>query len=122
MSQTQINRMKYLAAESRFLGEAAQLGAALKYSPDQPRAPAGRPEGGQWITQAGSESTDVAGVWNELNRAKCEAQYDSDMLQCSFAASARYRSACENQAMTRRNTCMKDDPIPPLIYYLASTQ
>ncbi len=122
MSRTLINQLRYFAAESRVLGEAAQLRTVLKYRPDQPRAPAGGPDGGQWIPLSGNNPADVAGVWNEVNRAKCEAQFDSDMLQCSFAASARYRSACENQAMTRRNTCMKDDPIPPLIYYLASAR
>jgi hypothetical protein len=33
-----------------------QLLRALKYSPDQPRVPAGNPDGGQWTSIAGNES------------------------------------------------------------------
>ena len=125
MLKTMIARLKYYSAEQRLDQAAKRLAQALKYSPDQPRDTNGRWV--DWIhagaaTGTEEESSTVAGPWNELNRVKCEAQFDSDMLQCSLVASARFRAACENQAMTRRTTCMKDDPVPPLIYYLADAQ
>lgn len=55
---------------------------------------------------------------NEANRTKCELQYDSDLFQCSLAASARSRQACREQAQSRFTLCMKDQPVPDLIYYL----
>ena len=88
----------------------------LKYSPDQPRAPAGQPDGGQWINW--NRTREAMGLYDEANRAKCELQYDSDMFQCSFAASARSRQACREQAQSRFTLCMKNLPIPDLIYYL----
>lgn len=88
----------------------------VKYNPNQPRAPAGRPDGGQWIDS--HSSSKVAGPFNELNRAKCEAQYQSDEFQCTFAALARSRQACLEQARSRYTSCMKDLPIPDLTYYL----
>lgn len=88
----------------------------VKYSPNQPRAPAGRPDGGQWIDS--HSSVKVAGPFNELNRAKCEAQYQSDEFQCTFVSSARSRQVCFEQARSRHTSCMKDLPIPDLTYYL----
>ena len=88
----------------------------VKYSPKQPRAPAGQPDGGQWVEW--DHSKDSAGLYNEANRAKCEAQYESDMFQCTFGASGRSRQACREQALVRHNLCMKDLPIPDLIYLL----
>jgi hypothetical protein len=87
-----------------------------KYDPNQPRAPAGQRNGGQWVDW--DQSKKVAGPYNEANRAKCEALYESDTFQCSFVASARNREACYEQAMVRHTTCMKELPIPGLIYYL----
>ena len=88
----------------------------LKYSPDQPRSPAGKPNGGQWIDR--DRAHEAMGLFNEANRAKCELQYDSDLFQCSLAASARSRQACREQAQSRFTLCMKDQPVPDLIYYL----
>ena len=107
------NALKYQAAGDRVI-TTGRRAATAKYSPDQPRDNIGR-----WIDWIRSESNPerTAGLWNELNRAKCDAQFDRDMFQCSFVASGRFRSACDNQAMTRRTTCMKDDPVPPLIYF-----
>ena len=117
-----INRIEYHTAADKVRLAARRLQKfQRKYRPDQPRAPAGRPDGGQWVLVGGS-AVKVAGPWNDLNRPKCEAQYDSDMFQCSFARSPRYRAACEDQAMTRFVSCMKDDPVPPHIYYLGDTR
>lgn len=132
-------RLRYFAAQNAVHEKAAQLGALLKYSPDQPRVPAGQSDGGQWVPWVGrparSNSSEsgpngdeqhpnggggsvlLAGIFNELNRAKCDAQYEKDMFQCRFVSSARFRSACENQAMSRFVACMKDDLLPPFIYF-----
>lgn len=115
MLKTYLHRLNYMIAESKLQAEASKVGRWLrKYSPDQPRAPAGQPDGGQWIPW----NRVAAGAFNELNRAKCELQYESDMFQCKFVASARSRWACEEQAMVRYVSCMKDFPIPPHNYYL----
>lgn len=50
---------------SRFLKPGVAIGAVLpafeaKYNPDQPREPAGSPEGGQWAGGAGKEGGDIA--------------------------------------------------------------
>ncbi|RYG55900.1 MAG: hypothetical protein EON56_04995 [Alphaproteobacteria bacterium] len=87
-----------------------------KYDPNQPRAPAGQPDGGRWVNWA--RPSKVAGPYNEANRAKCETLYEQDTFQCSFVASARSRQACFEQAMVRHTDCMKGLPIPGLIYYL----
>jgi len=74
-----------------------------------------------WILVGGT-TIKVAGPWNDVNRPKCNAQYESDMFQCSFARAARSRAACEDQAMTRFVSCMKVNPVPPHIYYLGDSR
>lgn len=114
-------RLRYQIAGAKLLVNAARMILVRrKYHPDQPRAPAGRPDGGRWIPW--TDRPDVAGPFDELNRAKCEAQYESDMFQCKFVASGRSRWACEEQAMTRYVSCMKDLPVPPHNYYLGDAQ
>ena len=111
--------MRYFSAESELERAASLLQEALKYSPDQPRVPAGQSDGGQWRRRRGNDAPDttqVAGPFNDLNRVKCDAQMERDMFQCTFVSSARFRSACENQAMSRWVACMKDDLIPPFTY------
>lgn len=43
--------IKYIACETA-------IPLAIKYSPDQPRVPAGRPDGGQWTADSGGEEQD----------------------------------------------------------------
>jgi len=47
-------RLKWLAAATRFELAMLRHDRALKYRPDQPRVPAGNPDGGQWTIDAGS--------------------------------------------------------------------
>lgn len=95
-------------AKARLTTKMIALGAALlKYSSDQPRKPAGRPEGGQWTRIT------VAGRWDGTRRDTCEAQYEIDMFQCKFVLSWR---SCQSQAMVRLVSCMKNDTIPPFNY------
>ena len=82
--------------------------ALLKYDPNQPRVPAGSPNGGQW-----SGSNQIAGKWNETRRQECEAQYESDILQCRMVL---WNPFCEDQARSRMTACMKGNPIPPFFH------
>ena len=98
-------------ARARLTLAMLRLGIELaKYDQNQPRVPRGSPQGGQW-TDDGRIS--VAGKYNEANRAGCEAQYETDMLQCRFVT---YWRSCESQAMVRLVACMKGDLIPPFNY------
>lgn len=119
-SETAANRMR--ATANRF----ALVGG--KYSENQPRAPRGTPEGGQWVLwnkpggdhrESSGRRRQVAMPYDGPGRIICDDQFDSDMLQCRFAVSARYRGACRGQAMARYAACLNDDPIPPFIYYLS---
>lgn len=101
-------RIRYGLARARMTLSMMALGAALtKYNPNQPRVPAGKPDGGQWTRMT------IAGKWTEKNREVCEAQYETDMFQCKFVLSWR---SCEGQAMMRMISCMKGDPVPPFNY------
>lgn len=107
MKNTQLKTIQQLA-RARLTFAMISLGRSLvKYSPDQPRVPAGNPAGGQWTR------TRVAGKWNERNRQDCEVQYETDMFQCKFIVSWR---ACQSQAMVRLVACMKGDPLPSFNY------
>lgn len=105
---TMEHKIRYGLARARLTLSLMALGVALlKFNPNQPRVPAGRPEGGQWTR------IQVAGKWNERNRAQCELQYETDMFQCRFVLSWR---SCQSQAMVRLVSCMKGDPIPSFNY------
>ena len=60
----------------------------------------------------------MASPFDGPGRAICDTQYESDMFQCKFVASTRSRRACEEQAMVRYVSCLKDQPLPPHNYYL----
>jgi hypothetical protein len=98
-----------------------------KYNPDQPRVPAGNPDGGQWAGAGSGSSTEradqpptdqgfpqqVAG--RRISKAQetfCNAQYQRDLIQCGSAGVA----ACYQQAMFRLANCMEGLQIPPLNY------
>lgn len=104
------------------------LRTTRKYSQDQPRAPAGTREGGQWVLwhkpgkdhrDTGGRRRQVAMPYDGPGRIICDDQYDKDMFQCGLVPTARYRAACGGRAMVRYTACLNDDPIPDLIYYLS---
>lgn len=83
-----------------------------KYDPDQPRAPAGSPEGGRWAgggpaSDAGQSSPTLASM---SKNAACEAQWLADLLLCRTWKNR----ACYNQAMVRLNFCEQGRTPPPL--------
>lgn len=113
-----LRRLSHQIASLRVMLKALRL--SRRYHPDQPRAPAGRPDGGRWVDW--DRARDVAGPYNEANRVKCELQYDSDMFQCSFVRDPVSRHFCGESARSRHTACMKDFPMPDLIYYVGVKQ
>lgn len=108
MTYLSLARLRFHLVAATLQMRADSLNSLIeKYSPSQPRIPAGVPEGGQW-TQI--DGISVAGKWNERNRAKCEAQYESDI------SNAPWNPFCESQAMSRMTACMKGDPIQPFFH------
>lgn len=98
-----------------------------KYRPDQPRVPAGNPDGGQWTTEerlAGNEEqsfngesslVELSAVRRRSRRALeayCLAQYARDTFHCTMVGSR----ACHEQAALRYANCLTNKPIPPLNY------
>lgn len=91
-----------------------------KFNPDQPRVPAGNPDGGQW-TGGSSESTGasdlpssdaIAGMSSRALRAACEAQFDRDIFQCRMVG----LRSCDDQAYQRYAACLARQQIPPFNY------
>lgn len=77
-----------------------------KYSPSQPRVPAGRPEGGQWTQVAGPYGIQAGGKWDNSRWVECELQYEKDLARCRGGA-------CRDQAMLRLVNCMKGETLAP---------
>jgi hypothetical protein len=93
--------------------------AETKFDPNQPRVPAGNPDGGQWAeTGAGSltneESLRLSGT-RRISSALadlCWNQYERDVFQCRMVG----LRACYEQAALRYSNCLVGRPIPPLNY------
>lgn len=103
-----------------------KFGLGRKYDPDQPRVPAGNPDGGQW-TNGNDEFDEGAGGGGsgdnseQLDQiaarrispaleAQCMRQYDKDIFQCRMVG----LRACYAQASLRLANCLAGLPIPPL--------
>jgi hypothetical protein len=78
-----------------------------KYSPDQPRVPAGVREGGRWSRDG---VFDVAGKTPPGLQAFCDKQYKDDVRLCNLVQSP----ACYNQAQLRYGNCIQGLPTPDL--------
>jgi len=99
---------------------------ALKFDPNQPRVPAGSPEGGQWVREGGGGRPSAEGappvrfaqsdgaLLRSARRSRdyCEAQYQRDLAYCRIMRAA----GCYAQAMVRRVACEQGRPIPPLYF------
>ena len=84
-----------------------------KYSPGQPRVPAGNPDGGQWTSDTSLAPRLVASKRiSPAKEAECEAQRLRDEFQCRMVG----LRACWQQAYLRYANCLRDLPIPPLNY------
>lgn len=109
-TRLRLRQIQYSIVADKLVRSARELFDRIeKYNPDQPRVPAGSPDGGQWT----SNGSRVAGQWNPENYAKCELQYERDILQCRMMP---WNPFCEDQALSRRTACMKDLPIPPFFH------
>lgn len=86
-----------------------------KYSPEQPRVPAGSRESGQWTSDGGSSNSGqgarvAARRISPAREAECELQRRKDEFICKAFKS----EACYGQAMLRYANCLRGLPIPPL--------
>jgi hypothetical protein len=104
-----------------------KLMISRKYNPDQPRVPAGNPDGGQWAGAGAGSSNEradqpptdqgfpqqVAGRRvSKAREAFCEAQFDRDTFHCTMVG----LPACHQQARLRYSNCLVGRQIPPLNY------
>lgn len=92
------------------------------YDPDQPRVPAGNPDGGQWTSGGAAGKTEAtplpsfaAARRRGRSVAYCMAQYAVDGLMCNSVASSQ-RRACWAQAAERFANCLSGRPIPPFSF------
>ena len=85
-------------------------GILRKYRPDQPRVPAGRPEGGQWTTDPDTGTIRTAGKWDLRREGECNEQLRLDEEICRASRSP----TCWSLTQTRWAACMKNDFIPKL--------
>jgi hypothetical protein len=93
---------------------ASQYGLG-KFDPDQPRAPAGNSDGGQWTSTDGAAQTDnsrttVMAARSARSEAECLAQYEKD----SFICRAVGTRLCWQQAAERLAACLSGRQLPPL--------
>lgn len=103
-----LREVEHAVATRRVTLLGVQLASLLrKYDPNQPRVPAGRPDGGQWTRVAGIGGI-AGGKWDNGNWEKCEEQYDKDFRLCPPG-----QFACREQAMLRMVNCMKNEPLAP---------
>lgn len=83
--------------------------ALTKYRPDQPRAPAGIPEGGQWIDD---DIRRIVAQRKGLSEDECWDIYSRDTFHCTMVGLA----CCHRQAAQRYAACLAGKPIPSLNY------
>ena len=87
-----------------------------KFDPDQPRVPAGNPDGGQWTSGGGpgrAVSADrpfALAARSKQSEAECMAQYAND----SFICRAVRTRVCWQQAAERLSACLSGRPLPSL--------
>ncbi len=110
-----------LSSLNRLSRAVAADGVLAKFNPDQPRVPAGNPDGGQWISDGGELGNDFPSSFQLAARRGrsaryCMAQYAIDMLFCSSLEPASTRAVCREQAALRLGNCFAGRQIPPLSY------
>ena len=105
-----------IRSERRELAPSVQL-HLRKFYPNQPRVPAGNPNGGQWSGERRNVRTQqvtrlATRRISPAREAECEEQYAGDKFQCQMVG----LSECYAQAMLRYANCLQGLPIPPLNY------
>jgi hypothetical protein len=86
-----------------------------KFDSNQPRAPAGNPDGGRWTSEGGIGPTNTSGsivlaARSKQSEAECDAQHAKD----SFICSAVRTPLCWQQAAQRLAACLSGRQLPPL--------
>jgi hypothetical protein len=129
--RTGLLQLRWLLAAEAVQAKGAEVARLLraKYDPDQPRVPAGNPEGGRWTDAEGglganTEAERSSGRASEPRiqvaarrlspgrAAECDRQYRRDVFQCRMVG----LPACYAQAMVRLVACQQGTAIPPLNY------
>ncbi|WP_338722631.1 hypothetical protein [Devosia sp. XK-2] len=77
-----------------------------RFDPNQPRVPAGRPDGGQW-----TDDTRTA-MGRRLSAAECDDLFDKDNFHCKMVG----LRSCYQQATFRYGDCLAGRTIRPLSY------
>jgi hypothetical protein len=92
-----------------------------KFDSNQPRVPAGNPDGGQWTTApSGLESAADDGSPTDISAVRrrpaswCWNQMRIDMLYCATLYPPWRVAACRAQANERYAACLAGKPVPPL--------
>lgn len=99
---------------------------ARKYRPDQPRVPAGSPDGGEWTSGGGSDDVDLTGSADSIDPTltehvieaaqsgrrltdeECWEQYQRDIFPCRMVG----LPSCYAQAAERSSACLVGRPTP----------
>lgn len=91
----------------------------LKFNPNQPRVPAGNPDGGEWTAGGGAAGSGDSGNYTPMPNGPlpallddCWLQYAKDTEVCTRLGS----TFCHRQAAARYAACLRGDPIPPFPY------
>ena len=128
-----LRRLSSLVHANNVEAKLRHLASAIetKYDPNQPRVPAGKPDGGQWTDTGGGDAGSAAERAGETSSAReriqefdsarristdleaeCWAQHVRGIFQCRMVG----LRACYEQAALRYANCLVRLPIPPLNY------
>ena len=111
-------RIEIRRAVHKLMAELATEPGVRKFDPDEPRVPAGNPDGGQWTSEGlqppgQGGAIVVAGRISPAREADCEAQHVRDIFQRKMVG----LRACYGQAALRYANCLAGLDVPPLIYF-----
>lgn len=128
-----LRKIKYELAAARFEVSLIRFDHACRkagFNPNEPRVPAGNPDGGQWTTEGGNASyttvgtaahtvsaagtTQLSAAGRKRSAAWCWNQMQIDMLYCSSLLPVWRVAACRAQANERYAACLTGKPLPPL--------
>jgi hypothetical protein len=93
-------------------------GIMQKFDSDQPRVPAGNPDGGQWTSGGAGRNADVtahpivSAARSRQSEVECNAQLATDAVVCN----ALHSRPCWAQARQRYAACLGGHQIPPLSF------
>ena len=80
--------------------------ALKRFNPNQPRVPAGNPDGGQWTSEIN------VSMGRRLSEAECDEIFEKDNFHCRMVD----LQSCYQQATFRYGDCLAGKTIRPLSY------